>query len=159
MDPWLSVKGNNGMTKREQLVGSDRFEDLASAYQMVLVSILDDALRECGIKPKRKRRQVCEHFLYRHSLLHDQSWLRSGGKVVYPLLGFAEHFQNVGMRPSALGKVLVDKDKSYSFDEYGWSVLRCVFEPDDTVPPVEMGLVGEEPAQRGASPYRGGPGR
>src|SRR3954469_13010858 len=98
------------MTKREQLVGSDRFHDLASAYQTVLVALLDEALRECGIKPKRKRRQVCQRFLYRHSLLHDQSWLRTGGSVVYPFLGFAEHFQNVGMGPSALGKILVDKD-------------------------------------------------
>src|SRR6478752_33898 len=87
-----SATGTGGMTKREQLVGSDRFEDLASAYKTVLVSLLDDALRECGIKPKRKRRQVCQRFLYRHSLLHDQSWLRTGGSVVYPLLGFAEHF-------------------------------------------------------------------
>jgi hypothetical protein len=132
------------MTKREQLVGSDRFEDLASAYQTVLISMLEEALRECGIKPKRKRRRVCQRFLYRHSLLHDQCWLRSDGRVVYPVLGFAEHFQNIGMSPSTLGKVLVDKDKSYSFDEYSWSVLRCVFEPDETVPSVEVGLVGEE---------------
>jgi hypothetical protein len=144
------------MTKRQQLVGSDRFEDLASAYQIVLVSMLEAALRECGIKPKRKRRQVCQTFLSRHSLLHDQSWLRSEGSIVYPLLGFAEHFQDVGMSPSALGKILVDKDKSYRFDEYGWSVLRCVFEPDESVPSVETGLVGEEPTEPGVAPDLGG---
>ena len=133
------------MAKREQLVGSDRYEDLASAYQTILVSLLDETLRECGIKPKRKRRQVCQRFLYRHSLFHDQSWLRTEGSVVYPLLGFAEHFQNVGMSPSALGKILVDRDRSYSFDEYSWSVLRCVFDPDEDDPPVEVGQVGDEP--------------
>jgi hypothetical protein len=132
------------MKKREQIVGSECFEYLASAYQIVLVSMLEEALRECGIKPKRKRRQICQRFLYRHSLLHDQCWLRSDGRVAYPVLGFAEHFQDVGMTPSQLGTVLVNKDKSFSFDEYSWSVLRCVFEPDETVPAVEVGLVGEE---------------
>ncbi len=144
------------MTRRGQLIGSDRFEELASAYQAVLVSLLDEALRECGIKPKRKRRRVCQRFLYRHGLLHDQSWLRTGGRTVYPVLGFAEHFRDVGMGPSALGQVLVDRDGSFSFDEYGWSVLRCVFEPDDEVPPVEVGLVGQGPAASDGAPDRGG---
>ena len=65
---------------------------------------------------------------------------------MYPFLGFAEVFQNVGMNPQQLGTVLVDKDKSFSYDESVWSVLRCHFEPDQTVPPAEVGLVGEEPA-------------
>jgi len=134
------------MSKRTQLVGDDSYEDLASAYQVVLVSMLDQALRESGITPKRKRRKICERFLYAHGAFHDQHWLRSGGKTVYPLLGFAEAFPDVGSSPQPWGRILVDKGKSFSFDEYVWSVLRCYFEPDETVPQVEAGLVGEEPA-------------
>jgi hypothetical protein len=40
----------------------------------------------------------------------------------------------------------VDKDKSFSYDEYVWSALRCQFEPDETDPQVQVGLVGEETA-------------
>lgn len=134
------------MSKRTKLVGSDAYEDLASAYQFTLVSMLDQALRDSGISPKRKRRQICERFLRTHGTLHDQCWLRSGGMTVYPLLGFSEVFQNVGMSPQQLGAVVVDKVKSFSFDEYVWSVLRCHFDPDEKDPPVEVGLVGEEPA-------------
>jgi hypothetical protein len=135
------------MSKRTRLVGTDAYEDLASAYQFVLASMLDQALRESGISPKRKRRQICDRFLRAHGMLHDQCWLRSGGQTVYPILGFAEVFQNVGMNPLRLGTVVVSKDKSFSFQEYVWSVLRCYFEPDETVPPVEVGLVSEEPAE------------
>src|SRR6516162_2505233 len=113
------------MSKRTRLVGADAYEDLASAYQLALASMLDQALRDSGITPKRKRRQICERFLHAHGTLHDQCWLRSGGKTVYPFLGFAEVFQNVGMNPQQLGTVLVDKDKSFSYDESVWSVLRC----------------------------------
>jgi len=55
-------------------------------------------------------------------------------------------FQGVGMSPQQLGTIIADKEKSFSFDEYVWSVLRCHFEPDETVPPVDVGLVSEEPA-------------
>ncbi|HZV04435.1 MAG TPA: hypothetical protein VE999_05030 [Gemmataceae bacterium] len=134
------------MKKRTQLVGSDAYEDLASAYQLALVSMLDQALRESGISPKRKRRQICERFMRSHGVLHDQCWLRSRDQTVYPLLGFSEVFQNIGMSHQQLGTVIVDKDKSFSYDEYLWSVLRCYFEPDETVPSVEVGLVGEEAA-------------
>jgi hypothetical protein len=134
------------MSKRTRLVGADAYEDLASAYQLALVSMLDQTLRASGISPKRKRRQICEHFLRAHGTLHDQCWLRSGDQTVYPLLGFSEVFQNVGMNSQQLGTVLVDKERSFSFEEYVWSVLRCHFEPDQTVPPLEVGFVGEETA-------------
>jgi hypothetical protein len=151
------------MSKRTRLVGADTYEDLASAYQLALASMLDQALRESGISPKRKRRHICERFLRAHGTLHDQCWLRSAGQTVYPFLGFSEVFQNVGMTPQQLGTVLVDKDKSFSFEEYVWSVLRCCFEPDETVPPVEVGLVGEETAggegQEGEDRKRGKPKR
>jgi hypothetical protein len=138
------------MSKRTRLVGAgEAYEDLASAYQVALVSMLDQALRESGISPKRKRRQICERFMHAHGALHDQCWLHSGNKTVYPLLGFTEVFQNVGMSPQHLGTILVDKEKSFSYDESVWSVLRCHFEPDETVPPLEVGLVGEEPASSG----------
>lgn len=132
------------MSKRTRLVGADAYEDLASAYQMVLASMLDQALRESGISPKRKRRQICERFLRVHGTLHDQCWLRSGGQTVYPFLGFAEVFQDVGTNPQQLGNIIASKDKSFSFEEYVWSVLQCHFEPDETVPSVEVGLAGEE---------------
>lgn len=136
------------MRKRTKLVGDEAFEDLASAYQVVLVSMLDQVLRDSGIAVKRKRRQICERFLQVHGVLHDQCWLRSGGRTVYPLLGFAEVFQNVGMTHEQLGAVVVDKEKFFSFNESVWSVLRCYFEPDETVPPVEAGLVGQESGSR-----------
>src|SRR5262245_60301166 len=41
---WRQAVRDPGMTKREPLADSDRFEDLASAYQTVLVSMLDEAL-------------------------------------------------------------------------------------------------------------------
>lgn len=134
------------MSKRTRLVGAEVYEDLASAYQVALAAMLDQALRESGITPKRKRRQICARFLHAHGTLHDQCWLCSGGKTVYPFLGFAEEFQNIGMSPQRLGTIFVDRDKSFSYDESVWSVLRCYFEPDQTVPPAEVGLVGEEPA-------------
>ena len=134
------------MSKRTRLVGGDAYEDLASAYQIALASMLDQVLRESGVSPKRKRRQICERFLRSHGTLHDQCWLRSAGQTVYPFLGFSEVFQNIGMSAQQLGTILVDNDKSFSFEEYVWSVLRCCFEPDETDSPVEVGLVGEETA-------------
>lgn len=135
------------MSKRTRLVGTDAYEGLASAYQLALASMLDQALRESGISLKRKRRQICDRFLRAHGTLHDQCWLRNEGKTVYPMLGFAEVFQNVGMSPQQLGAVVVDGDRSFSFEEYVWSVLRCHFEPDPADPAVEVGFVGEEGAE------------
>lgn len=135
------------MPKRAQLVGSDQYVDLAFSYQFVLAANLEEVLRECGIKPKRKRRKICEAFLYYYSVFHDQSWLRKGKRKVYPVIGFAEHFQNIGMKPAAMGRVVVDKDRSYSFDEMSWSILRILFDPSGPSPEVEdikVGLVGPE---------------
>lgn len=135
------------MSKRAQIVGSDLYEELASAYQFVLAANLEGVLRECGIKPKRKRREICQAFLYYHSMLHDQSWLRSGKNRVYPIIGFAEGFQNVGMSPKAMGRVIVDKDKLFSFDEYSWSVLRLLFEPEGDDRDIQVGLVGDQESE------------
>lgn len=132
------------MTKPTRLVGDDSYEDLALAYQIVLVSMLDNALKESGIKLKQKRREICEKFLNAHGVFHDQYWLRSDGKTVYPVLGFSEVFQNVGMSPQQLGDITVNKEKLFSFEEYAWSILRDYFESNDTPPQVEVGLVGEE---------------
>ena len=134
------------MGKRTRVVGDDSYEDLASAYQVVLVSMLDQALRDSGITPKAKRRKICERFLYAHGAFHDQYWLKSGGKTVYPFLGFAEIFQNIGMSPEQLGKIIASKDKSFSFDEYVWSVMQCYFQPDKRAPSVDVGAIGEEPS-------------
>lgn len=128
------------------MVGADEFEDLASAYQVALVSMLDQTLRDSGITPKRKRRRIGERFMRAHGTLHDQCWLRSGGKKAYPILGFSEVFPNVGVSAQSLGTVVVAKDKFFRFDEYVGCVLRCYFEPDEEDPPVAVGWVGEEPS-------------
>jgi hypothetical protein len=132
------------MPRKTTVVGDPDYENLASAYQMLIVGFLDEALRKAGVKPKRKRRQVCREFLYHFSVLHDQCWIQTEGRKVYPLLVFSDTFQNIGMSPQQLGKIRLDKDRFFSFDESALSALGCVFEPDESVPPVQVGLIGED---------------
>lgn len=133
--------------KKTRFVENDSYEYFASNYQVILIKLLDDALRECGIKPKKKRKQICESFFVSHSTLHDQCWLKTKKGRVHPLLWFSETFQNVDMSAKELGGVYVDKDRTFSFDEYLWPALRYVYDEAGTDTDISVGLVGDEPSE------------
>jgi hypothetical protein len=68
------------------------YEDLASTYQVVQIALLNSILKAHGIADKRKRRQICEDFIFDEGLIHDEGafQLKPGGKWFAPVLSFTD---------------------------------------------------------------------
>ena len=138
------------MPTKTRLVRDDGYEALAAAYQVLLAAALDAALRDAGVADRRTRRRVCEGFLQRAGVLHDQCWFEAGGRRVYPLLCFSEAFANNDPDAARLGTVH-GPWPAFSFAEYAvGAVAAALAAPDGGVP---SGLVGGEvvPATTGAT--------
>lgn len=132
------------MADPTQLVRDDVYEDMASSYQCLLVSILDGVLQEHGIVEAEVRRKICEGFLFTAGDLHDEGWFKPfpDGERVYPLLCFSKRFLNVDTSIDELG-VVHAPSTSFAFHEYAFGNAALLYEGDPNAR-VETGCVGDE---------------
>jgi hypothetical protein len=68
------------------------YEDLAHTYQVVEVALLNSILKAHGITDKRKRRKICDDFIFDQGLIFDEGGFQTepGGKWYAPVPCFAD---------------------------------------------------------------------
>src|SRR5262249_11255438 len=119
------------MAKAMRLVRDDAYEEMGSAYQCVLIAVLDAALREHGIKSAATRRKVAESVVFALGDFHDSGWMRpaEGAAPVYPLLCFSQRFLNGDTPIANLGTVYAPSPL-FAFHEYAFGCVRAFFAKD-----------------------------
>jgi hypothetical protein len=68
------------------------YEDLATTYQVVQIALLNSILKANGIADKRKRRKICEDFIFDEGVILDEGAFQTerGGKWYAPVLAFTD---------------------------------------------------------------------
>ena len=134
------------MSNPTRLVRDEAYEEMGSAYQCLLVSILDAALREHGVNDSDSRQEICGSFLFQLGILHDQGWFQTtdASNPVYPLLCFTKTFLNTDTPVTEIGDVFAPSEH-FAFEEYAMGNAALLYENDPNAHVIN-GCVGEEPA-------------
>jgi hypothetical protein len=132
------------MAKAVRVVRDDAYEEMGSAYQCVLIAVLDTALSEHGIKSAATRRKVAESVVVALGEFHDAGWFRpaEGAAPIYPVLCFSERFLNVDTPPAALGMVYAPSP-FFAFHEYAHGCVAAFYDGDPAAQ-VETGHFTDE---------------
>jgi hypothetical protein len=69
-------------------------EDLAATYQVAETALLNSVLKACGIADRRKRRRICEEFIFAQGVVLDDGAFQQKGKWYGPVLCYAERTGN-----------------------------------------------------------------
>ena len=77
------------MAKKSKTTKVD-YEALAATYQVAEIALLNSVLKGCGVSDRRKRRKICEDFIFSQGLIFDQGAFQKDGKWYGPVLGYAE---------------------------------------------------------------------
>jgi hypothetical protein len=81
------------MAKKSKAKKPD-YEDLAATFQVAETALLNSVLKACGITDKRKRRKICEEFIFAQGVVRDEGAFQEGGKWYSPVLSYAEREGN-----------------------------------------------------------------
>jgi hypothetical protein len=129
------------MSNPTKIVRDDAYEDMASAYQCLLIATLDQTLRENGIADTSLRQKVCGDYFFAVGNLHDQGWFKPSKDLVYPILCFSKTFLNIDTNVEELG-TLYACSKYFSYHEYAFGNVDAVFEGEPAAQ-IEAGCVGD----------------
>jgi hypothetical protein len=66
------------------------YEKLGATYQVVEIALLNSVLKGCGITDRRKRRKICEEFVFCHGMIFDEGAFKEAGKWYAPVLNYTE---------------------------------------------------------------------
>jgi len=110
-----------------QLIRSDAFEEMASAYQCIQIDVLNNVLKEHGISDVAIRREICDDFLFQMGEFHDQCWFEAEEERVYPLLCFSTEFLSQSSSEKQLGNVYVPSEM-FAFHEYADGNITWYFD-------------------------------
>jgi hypothetical protein len=115
------------MGKKSKSRGSD-YDDLAAKYQVAEIALLNSVLKACGIADKRKRRRICEEFIFSQGVIFDEGAFQDNGKWYAPVLGYVELQGNPddGFRKTKRSYNLSDDFSGYH--EYAMGNLAYFFE-------------------------------
>jgi hypothetical protein len=75
---------------RKSKTQNAEYEELGATYQVVEIALLNSVLKGCGISDKRKRRKICEEFVFSQGLILDEGAFQEAGKWYGPVLCYAE---------------------------------------------------------------------
>jgi hypothetical protein len=125
-----------------EFVKDDAYEYAAAAFQAVQVSILNDALKEHGIRDAARRREICESFIFEQGDLLDQCWIKAEGVQYFPMICFAEQFPGWVEEGEDLGKVHVSD--GFDFHEYAHGAVAYYFDDHkEGLGDIAAGSIGE----------------
>jgi len=77
------------MAKKPKSTDPD-YDDLAATYQVAEIALLNSVLKACGISDKRKRRKICEEFIFSQGLIFDEGAFQANGQWYAPVLDYVE---------------------------------------------------------------------
>jgi hypothetical protein len=69
---------------------NDRYDALGANYQVAEIALLNSVLKACGIADRRKRRRICEEFVFSQGVILDEGAFQESGKWYAPVLCYAE---------------------------------------------------------------------
>jgi len=132
---------NRYAEKNMKIINSDKYEDMAAAYQCLQIQTLYQTLKANGLTPDLIRK-ICEDFTFSFGVQNDQCWVESDNGKVFPTVGFTN--KQYDQEPDELYL----SNGMFSFAEYAYGDISWFFEehnPDD------------EPQKYGSSDKQGNP--
>jgi|JI9StandDraft_1071089.scaffolds.fasta_scaffold03065_4 hypothetical protein len=121
----------------------DDYFPLIKGHLLVLVSDLNEALKEEGL-PQESRRRLCENFLLSHCEKLDQAWLRCEGQTYYPVIGFTKFFIDLNATSVPDNTILIG-DKGNEFHTIVSELIEEYFDEwQETLPADMTGQISEE---------------
>lgn len=126
-----------------KLIRDSDYTELAAAYQALQADTLNAVLRENGIDDPHRRHEICKAFAFAFGTMHDQRWIQTNGRTVYPLICFALRFLDTDTNIEKLGDVAVPSP-DFAWAEHVSGALNRYFEDAHESLEVVSGLVGYE---------------
>ena len=93
-----------------------------------MLSILNDCLKELGVKEKEKRAKICEYFGFQFGVFQDQYWFKdASGTKAYPCIAFSSNGPAADAEEDGLGTVWLPSG-SFSWHEYLHGNMEYLFD-------------------------------
>ncbi len=116
---------------------SEKYEEMAAAFQCSQIQILDNILTENGIAPD-KAKEIVESYTLKFGVFLDQYWFESEVGNVFPVVGFARKHQEHNP------ETYIFNNGYFSFAEYAYGDTSWYYEDNaGKDEPQKMGVVGE----------------
>ena len=132
------------MASRAKIVRDPAYWEMGKAFAGVMAMELNDALKDCRVTDARKRKKICERFLFGMGNFLDQYWFAVEGEKHYPLMCFTKKFMNVGMDPSDVGTVYAPS-KGWEYHAAASDMTEWFFKDQkQDSNAVRVGVFGEE---------------
>ncbi len=128
------------MSTSVPVVRDDEYEKFAIAYQCVLIEMMQRALRRSKLEPDQVERAI-NQFMFELGNFHDDGWLKSDGKRIYPLLCFTKDFLNVDTAIQAIGTINAPS-AGYAFHEHAMGLVKSFLAGNNDLR-VETGSFGD----------------
>ncbi len=117
---------------------SDKYEEMAAAYQCSQIQLLDRVLLENGIPPE-KAKEIVESYALKSGVLLDQYWIDTEEGKVFPSIVFSTKHQGYDPEEYFFNNGL------FSFAEYAYGNISWYYEDNEGIEePQKMGVVGDD---------------
>jgi hypothetical protein len=104
------------------------YEDLATTYQVTEMALLNSVLKACGVANKRKRRKICEEFIFAQGVVFDEGAFQNGGKWYSPVISYSEREGNPDRGFGKAKKLYKISDAFPGYHEYALGNADYFFE-------------------------------
>jgi hypothetical protein len=115
------------MAKKSRPAKPD-YDDLAATYQVAEIALLNSVLRACGISDRRKRRKICEEFIFSQGVIFDEGAFQANGQWYRPVLSYVELRGNPDKGFRKTSNSAKHTDKFTGYHEYAMGNLAYFFE-------------------------------
>lgn len=107
---------------------SDDYEDKAATFQVMMLGILNDTLKQAGIEEREKRKGICESFGFNFGMFKDRCWFKdTSGNKVYACIAFSTEGPAADVGNGELGTVFLPSG-SFNWHEYLHGDLDYLFD-------------------------------
>jgi hypothetical protein len=122
--------------KSPKIIRDDDYEEIAASYQCLEIDRLNQVLKKHGIVDIGVRQKICEEYIFDSGSFLDSGWFRSGDRILWPELCFAER-KSMGEGPIQSLHVL---SEHFAFHEYAFGDGSWYFEEhNEDVSEIEHG--------------------
>jgi len=134
------------MARGVQVVRDAAYWEMGNAFIRVILAELNDALRKSKISDARRRKKICERFLFGLGNALDQCWFTVNGEKHYPLVCFTREFLNTDVDVRDVGTIFAPSP-DWEYHGAALDVVEEFFEdPSEGASEVQVGVFGvDEP--------------
>jgi hypothetical protein len=121
---------SNPMAKNSRPKKTD-YEDLAATYQVSEIALLNSVLKASGISDRRKRRKICEEFIFSQGVILDEGAFQTKGQWYRAVLSYVELRGNPDKGFRKTKEHFQPTDRFTGYHEYAMGNLAYFFEDCD----------------------------